>query len=84
MCEVGGEWEDMSPPVKIIVPPAKKKKLFRGGCQNVPPRHKYRKKLNVFYTTLQVTTRQQFVKSVCESTKNMLKAAVLQFFSDQI
>ena len=38
----------MSPPVKIVVPPAKKKKIVLGGCQNVFPNNKYRKKLNAF------------------------------------
>ena len=48
MCEVGGDGGDMSLPVKIVIPPAKKENLSRGGCQNVPPSDKYRKKLNVF------------------------------------
>ena len=69
----------MSLSVKITVPPAKKENLSWGGCQNVPPpRHKYLKKLNVFY--INISTRQQFFISVSESTKNMLKQRFPNFF----
>ena len=112
----------MSRTVKIVVPPpAKKGNLSRGGCQNVPPRDKCRKKLNVFYTcnlwvrtaailssincrdygflrkliknnlfsapilqnrTVHFTStlRQQFFINVNESTKNMLKQRIPDFF----
>ena len=71
----------MSPPVEIVVPPAKKENLSwgGGGCQNVlPSRRRYRKKLNVFY--INITTRQQFFISVGESTKTMLKQRFPNFF----
>ena len=38
------------PPSKNSRPLSKEKYLSRGGCQNVSPNDKYRKKLNVFYT----------------------------------
>ena len=38
----------MYPPVKTVVPQAKQK-IFLGGCQNVSPSDKDRKKLNVSY-----------------------------------
>ena len=36
MCEVKGEWGDMSPAIKIVVPPSKERKFVLGGCQNDP------------------------------------------------
>ena len=61
----------MSPSVHIFVPPAKKENLSWGDAKTSPPCHKYGKKLNVFY--INIITRQQFIISVSETTKNMLK-----------
>ena len=43
-----GRWGDMSPPVKIVVPPQQRRKIFSGGMPKRPLSDKYRKKLNVF------------------------------------
>ena len=62
---------------------SKERKFVLGGMpKRPPPRHKYRKKLNVFY--INITSRQQFFISVGESTKIMLKQRFPNFFPDHI
>ena len=75
-----GGWGDMSPPVKKVVPSEERNFVLGWGDAKttLSPRHKYRKKLDVFY--INITTRQQFFISVSESAKNMLKQRFPNFF----